>query len=181
MKGLIILANGFEDTEAITTIDVLKRSGIEMTTATPNEDLVVTTQYQHQLLAQVSLNELNSQDYDFLVIPGGGAVSKVLSKLKILPSIIKEFVQAKKLVAAICAAPSLLGKNGFLKGLDYTCFPGYESDTYGGRLLSQGVVVTDKIITAKSMYYTIEFALAIIEKLQGETQKQKVLKSLKGE
>lgn len=181
MKGLIILANGFEDTEALTTIDVLKRSGLEMITATPNDDLIVISQYQHQIIAQENLNNIDPRKFDFLVLPGGGAVNKVLHNLAMIPDLIHRFVQDDKLVAAICAAPSLLGKNGYLKGLNYVCFPGCESDDFGGHLINQGVVVTDKIITAKSMYYTIDFALEIIRKLQGEVQMQKVLKGIKGE
>lgn len=181
MRGLIILANGFEDTEALTTIDVLKRSGLEIITATPNRDLKVITQYKHEIKANLYLGDVKAEEYDFLVLPGGGAVASVLQKLESLPPIINAFVSRKKLVAAICAAPTLLGMNGYLQGLDYTCFPGCESPSYGGNHVNQGVVVTDKIITGKAMYYTIDFVLAIIEKLQGDAQKQKVFKSIKGE
>ena len=181
MKGLIILANGFEDTEALTTVDVLKRSGIDIITATVNDDLTVITQYKHEIKAQVKLSSVSSKDFDFLVLPGGGAVFNVLHNISYLPTLINEFITSNKLVAAICAAPSLLGKNGFLKGLKYTIFPGCEDSSFGNLLPDKGVVVTDKIITAKSMYYTIDFALEIIRKLQGEEQMNKVLKSIKGE
>lgn len=181
MKGLIILANGFEDTEAITTIDVLKRSGIEVITATPNDDLKVLTQYHHEMKANVILSDVSSNDFDFLVIPGGGAVYTVLHNIEYLPQLISEFINDNKVVAAICAAPSLLGKNGFLKGLDYTCFPGWSEDHYGNLMQDKGVVVTNNLITAKAMYYTIDFALEIIKKLQGEQQMNKILNSIKGE
>ena len=180
MKGLIIIANGFEDTEALTTIDVLKRSGLEVVTATPNENLIVTTQYKHEIKAQVSLKNIMPNDYDFLILPGGGAVFNVLHKLEDLPKLINHFVSGNKLVAAICAAPSILGRNGLLKGIKYTCFPGCEDNSYQGEFLDKGVVA-DKFITAKSMYYTIDFALEIIKRLQGEEQMIKVSKNIKGE
>jgi 4-methyl-5(b-hydroxyethyl)-thiazole monophosphate biosynthesis len=181
VKGVIILANGFEDTEAITTIDVLKRSGLEIITAAVGIDLEVVSQYNQHIKAEISINTIDHNQFDFLIIPGGRAVPTVLDKLPKIDSLINDFINSNKLVAAICAAPSLLGKNRHLHTLDYTCFPGSETSVIGGNLKADGVIVTDKIITAKAMYYTIDFSLAIIEKLQGKEQREKVLKAIKGE
>lgn len=179
MKGLVLLANGFEDTEALTTIDILKRSGMEITTATPHQNLLVNSAYGHKIYAEVPYANINSNDFDFLVIPGGGAIVDIWSEDKNLSELIAAFVKENKLVASICAGPSVVGKLGYFKELDYTCFPSFEKGIEGN-LVNQGVVVTDKFITAKAMYYTIEFALAIVEKLLGKEKKDQILNSIKG-
>ena len=105
MKGLIVLANGFEDTEAICTIDILKRSGMTIVSATPHENLEVVSRYGLNVKADIHLAEATEKDFDFLVIPGGRAVFEVWDKNEEISKLIKDFIGAKKLVAAICAAP----------------------------------------------------------------------------
>ena len=98
-----------------------------------------------------------------------------------MEEIIDYFVKNEKLVASICAAPHLLGRKGYFNNLEYTCFPGFEKYCVGGIYKNQGVVVTKKFITAKSMYYSIDFALAILEYLYGKEYSKKIELSLKGE
>src|SRR5690554_4651342 len=114
MKGIVILANGFEDTEAIATIDVLKRSKLEITTVS-FDSLAVTSAYNIQVQADMLYKDLKLEEYDFLVIPGGRAVFNVLDKKEEVSELIKIFMEQEKLVAAICAAPMLVGKLGYLK------------------------------------------------------------------
>lgn len=179
MKGLVLLANGFEDTEALATIDVLKRSDLKITTATVNEDLLVTSAYGLKVYADMQYANIKSKDFDFLIIPGGEAIVNVWDKETSLSDLIKDFVSEKKLIAAICAGPSVVGKLGFFKDLEYTVFPGFEKGIEG-KLSQEGVVVTDKFITAKAMYYSIDFALAIVEKLLGKAKRNQVFESIKG-
>ena len=109
MKGIVILGNGFEDTEAIATIDVLKRSKMEIVTAA-FDSLEVVSQYGMKVKADMFLNDVKEGDFDFLVIPGGRAVYEVLNKSEKVSDLIKEFNQSNKLIAAICAGPSQIGK-----------------------------------------------------------------------
>ena len=176
MKGLVLLNDGFEDTELIATIDVLKRGKFSITLASMKEDLMVNSQYNVLIKADELIKNINLDDYDFLMIPGGKAVVNYLSKDERVFEIIHYFAN-KKLVCAICAAPSIIGKLGYYKDIEYTVFPGFEEGIEGIHK-NQGVVVSDKFITAKSMYYSIEFALAIYEYFMGKECKKQLLKQL---
>lgn len=179
MKGLIILSDGFEDVEAIATIDILRRSGIVVDTVSLYNK-IVTTQSKNKIIVDYLLEEIDETDYNFLIIPGGKAVFNVLDNNKEIEELIDKFYSNNKLICAICAAPRLIIKKGYLKNKKFTIFPNCIDDYKGGILLDQGVVVEDKIITAKAMYYSIDFALAIIEKLQGTEQMKKIYKQIQG-
>lgn len=180
MKALMILENGFEDTEALATYDVLKRSGFELTTASITS-VNIETQCGHSIKSDCvikKIKDLNS--YDVLVIPGGKAVFNVLDKCKEIDDLIDYFYNNKKLIACICAAPMLVGKRGYFKGLNYTCFPGCEEKIKEGNKVSDGVVESGNFISATSMYYSIPFALQIVTHFMGSDYASKVLNSLKG-
>ena len=182
MKGLMILANGFEDVEALATLDVLRRSKLNVTLVSVNNTLEVTTQSNIVVKAEKLFNELDINEFDFLIIPGGRAVFQVLDKMYEIDNLINHFANNNKLVCAICAAPHLVGKLGHLKNKLFTCFPTCEEQIIGGTYLKdQGVVTSGNFITGKAMYYSFDFALAIIKHLQGEEQAKKVLASIKGE
>lgn len=178
MKGLVILGNGFEDTEALAPIDVLKRGKVEIVTATINPDLLVTTQYNHLIQANTLLKDVNPDEYDFLLIPGGRAVNGLLES-SLVDKVVNEFSKQNKLIAAICAGPKVLGKNNLLKNKEYTCYPGSESFIDGIKV-DKGVVVDGNFITGKSMYYSIEFGLEILSKLMGKDVANQVLNGIKG-
>lgn len=179
MKGIIILVNGFEDVEALATIDVLRRSGIQVDTASL-ENKEVLTQSGNVIKVPYLLNELKVEDYDFLILPGGKAVFNILDKDIRIDNLIDYFYNNKKLICAICAAPRLIAKRGYFKNLKFTIFPGCLDEEVLGKQVDKGVVVEDKFITAKSMYYSIEFALEIIKKLQGNKQALEIENQIKG-
>ena len=182
MKGLMILANGFEDVEALATHDVLKRSMLEVDLITVNETKEVISQYNLHLTLAKTLKEVNLQEYGFLVIPGGGAVGKVLRGRWDIKETIDYFANQGKLIATICAAPSLLADEGYFLKEKFTCFPGCEVNSQGGKYISdQGVITSNHYITAKSMAYSLEFGLEIIKYLQGEDQMLKIKKAIHGE
>ncbi len=179
MKGLIILVNNFEDVEALATVDVLRRSGIIIdTTSLDNKDVI--TQSNNKITVDYLLNEVNVNEYDFLILPGGKAVFNILDNDKRIDDLVDYFYSNKKLICAICAAPRLIAKRGYFKNLKFTIFPGCLETEVLGKQTTKGVVVEDYFITAKSMYYSIEFALEIIKKLQGKDQKKKIEKQIKG-
>ena len=179
MKGLIVLVNGFEDVEALATIDVLRRSGIQVdTTSLDNKDII--TQSNNKITVDYSLKELNIPEYDFLILPGGKAVFNILDKDATVDYLVDEFYIQGKLICAICAAPRLIAKRGYFKNLKFTIFPGCLDEEVLGKQVNKGVVVEKKFITAKSMYYSIEFALEIIKKLQGKNQMQIIKKQIMG-
>lgn len=180
MRGLIILANGFEDTEAITTIDILRRGGIDIVSTAYSINKEIVSQSKNSFSCDIVYKDINEKEYDFLILPGGKAVLQTLNESKEIEKLIMKFYETKKFIFAICAAPLLIGKLGLFDNLDYTCFPGCDILITKGNNTKENVVVNNMFITAKSMYYTIDFALAILEKLVSKDLKEKIERSIKG-
>ena len=180
MKGLMFLADGFEDTEALSTRDVLIRSGLEVVTVSINESRQVLSSFGLTLLADRPFSLIGDiYSYDFLILPGGGRGTQNLKTSPNVRNIVKRFYENNKLICAICAAPSIFGDLGLLKDIRYTCFVGF-NEGIDGIFTGNEVEVDGNIITARSMHYSIDFALAIIESLLGKQAKQKVLEGLNG-
>lgn len=180
MRGLTILVDGFEDTEALTTIDVLRRAKIDIDTVSLDKK-EIQTQSNNVIYVPYLLKDKKIENYDFLFLPGGKAVFNILDKDKRVDEVIDYFFKNNKLICAICAAPRLVAKRGYFKDHDFTSFPGSVDFKCLGNIKSEGVVKSGNFITAKSMYYTIDFALTIVQKLLGEEQKEKVYHQLRGE
>lgn len=167
MKGMILLANGFEDMEMITTLDLLRRANIEVYTFSVKEDKKVLSQSRVCYESDYLLKDAILLEYDFLVIPGGKAVFNDLNS-EVINNVVLDFVNRDKLIASICAAPTILGKLGLLENKNFTCFPSLENDCLGGIYMKQSKVeVAGKFITSRSAGTAIEFALKIIEELVG--------------
>lgn len=180
-KGIILLTDYFEDTEAICTVDILKRSGLEIELVSLKEGKEVLSQYNLKVLCDKQIEEVEVKKYDFLLIPGGRAVLREIVNLEQVKDIIHHFAKGGKLVGAICAAPILLGELGYLVEKNYTCFPGFEKTILGGKRKDSGVVVDGNFITAKSMAYSVDFALAIVEYLLGKDVRRETKKQIFGE
>lgn len=180
-KGIILLTDFFEDTEAICTIDVLKRSGIDIDIVSLKQDKEVISQYNLKVICDKTFEDVEVKKYDFLVIPGGRAVMRDLVNREEVKDAIHHFAKGDKLVATICAAPLLLGELGYLVDKNYTCFPGCEATILGGKKKDSGVVVDGNFITGKSMAYSVEFALTIIEYLLGKEKRKEIKKMIFGE
>ena len=180
MRGLLLLADGFEDTEALTTRDVLIRAGIEITTASITDRREVQSSFGVFVLADALLKLIfDTTPYDFIVLPGGGRGTINLKESPLVAQYIEKFVKTNKLVCAICAAPSILGNLGYLANENYTCFAGFNVG-FAGNFTGNEVEVSNNFITARSMKYSVDFALAIIEKLLGKEVREKVLVGLCG-
>ena len=179
MKGLMILANGFEDVEAIGTIDVLKRANVNLTIASMHHKEYVCSAHNNKVLVETYIKDIDYKAYDFLIIPGGKAVFNELNGNKLVDEIVKHFCDNNKLVCAICAAPMLIGKHGYFKDLEYACFPGC-NEGIEGTLSDKPVVTSANFITAKSMYYTCDFALEIVSRVKGNDRAFAIATSIKG-
>lgn len=182
MKLLMLFVDRFEDTEAIATLDVLKRGGFEVTTASLMNDVLVNPKYVKSVVSDAKIQDVNYKEYDGLVIPGGPGSFQIMPNLPVVEQLIKYFADNNKLVASICAAPHLVGKLGYFNNKNFTVHPGFENFCVGGRYLREKGVVRDaNFITAKSMYYSIEFALEIDRYFLGEDHAKALEESLKGE
>lgn len=163
MKAFIFLATGFEDVEAVGTIDILRRGGIETITVSVTGDYSVTSVHGIHIMADELFESIDfSDDYDALVLPGGGPGSILLNKHDGVRQALVEAYQNGKLVAAICAAPRVLGCLGLLSGKNATCYPGIEPELIGATLCAKPVVVDQNIITGQGPGFVFEFALAIL-------------------
>lgn len=182
MKFLMLMADGFEDVEAIATADVLIRGKEIVDLVSVSKTNEITSKTGIILNLSKNLATINIGEYDGLIIPGGPASFTILDKLPVVDELIHTFMKNKKLVSAICAAPFLVGRLGYLKGKNFTVHPGFENQIIGGNYLREkGVVRDGNIITAKSMYYSIAFGLEIFEYFHGKDSRNTLEKSLCGE
>ena len=170
MKTMIIVNNGLEECEALVTYDLLYRAGIETDLVGFTDEIVSShnvTFRSHKLL-----NEINPDDYDCLVLPGGMPGTTNLENDKRVQNIIDDFVNKDKYIAAICAAPSILIHKGLLKNSRFICYPGFES----GLIPADGKAVQDgKFITGKGLGAAFEFSYLIIKNLISEDKAKEII------
>ena len=165
-KVLVLLANGFEDIEAITVIDLLRRAKIDVDIrAISNPPLVSGSVIQYKV--DSILDSIKIDDYELLFLPGGGGVKELDSNLNVR-EIILEFNKSKKLIAAICAAPLILGKLGLLDNKRFTCYPSFEKFSKKGIYTKNGVELDSNIITGRGIAYVFDFAFTLIKILKGD-------------
>lgn len=166
-NALILLADGFEETEALTTHDVLRRSHlVNVCLASITPDLAVRTSAGNQILADDVLEHINPANFSFMILPGGKIGVENLGKSLMVTYFINHFIREKKPIYAICAAPLILGRRGYYDGKKYTCFPGFQMGK--GTWVDEGVVNDGGIITGRSMGFTIPFAKEILKQEFGE-------------
>ena len=122
MQGLIILVDGFEDCEALVTVDVLRRAKIDIDLVTLDQK-EIKTQSNNIVYVSHLLKDVDLKKYDFLIIPGGKAVFNILDNDKRVDEVIDYFYSNNKLICAICAAPRLIAKRGYFNNHTYTSFP----------------------------------------------------------
>ena len=180
MKVLILYADGFEDVEALATRDVLVRAKIDVMDVKVNEsEQLVTSSHKVSISGFKSIKNINVDEFNAIILPGGSrGVNNLLNSNEVI-KLVKEFHNKNKLVCAICAAPMVLDKAGLLKEKRFTCYPGCEVGLKG-IYTGEEVVVLDKLITARSMLYSIPFGLAIIEKLLGKEVRDTVYRQIAG-
>ncbi|MBI1979289.1 MAG: DJ-1/PfpI family protein [Elusimicrobia bacterium] len=177
-KVLLILADGFEEMEAIAPMDILRRAGLEVTIAGLSGSAIKSargvTVSTDVLLGQVS------GDFDALLLPGGGVGAQNLAESKKVKDLILQQHKKGKGVYAICASPVLvLSPTGILNGKSATCYQGMESGfDKNVRYVDQKVVIDGNIITSKGPGTAVEFALSIVEKLCGKEESQKIRKDI---
>ncbi|MGC3978315.1 MAG: DJ-1/PfpI family protein [Paludibacteraceae bacterium] len=178
MKALIFLADGFEEIEAITPIDILRRAGIDVVTISITDSKIVTGAHHIDVIADMFFSEAKIEDKDYLILPGGMPGTSNLMAHEELNKLVKKQVDNGKEIAAICAAPSLLGKLGLLEGKEAIVYPGFEKNLTGARISNRSVVKCDNIITAKGLGVAIPFALKIVETIKGRAIADKVKDAL---
>ena len=181
-KAIVLLADGFEDAEAITPIDYLQRAGIEVTAVSISQSQIVTSRWGGiKLLAGTTIAEFlkvtaeEKIEWDAVICPGGMPGAANLAASQEVSGLLKKMSANGKLICAICAAPVIvLSPLGLIKGKKFTCYPGMEEKAQGGVFCNARVVVDGNIITSRAAGTSGEFAIAIIEKLLDKETAEKI-------
>ena len=162
----MFLAEGFEEVEALAPLDLIRRAGLEIKTVGVGSKVVVGS-HGIPVTADMTEDELSDNAPEMVILPGGMPGTKNLDASTTVHKAISDAVKNDAYICAICAAPMILGKLGFLSGKNAVCYPGFEEYLDGATLPDKKVVRDGKIITAKGMGAGIEFGLEIVAALKG--------------
>lgn len=174
----IFLANGFEETEALTPADILRRAGLTVSLVGVGSD-VITGSHGISVICDMTEKDISlDENTEAVFLPGGMPGTINLEKNDTVQKAVDFAYENDRLLCAICAAPSILGHKGLLKGKNAICFPGFEDELEGATLSESFVVKDGNIITAKGMGSATEFGLKIAECLKGAEAAEKIRASL---
>jgi protein deglycase len=165
---LIHLASGFEETEAVTIIDVLRRAELDVSTVSVTGKILVRGAHQIAIEADQLFEDTDYANAAMIILPGGMPGSTNLMHHAGLSAQLKQFNAEKKQIAAICAAPMILGSLGFLQGRKAVCYPGFESRLTGATVTKAPFVSDEHIITGRGVGTALEFSLEIVRRLKGD-------------
>lgn len=177
-KVYIFLADGFEEVEALTVVDLLRRAEIDIEMVSIMATKKVTGTHGIIVEADSLYDDVDLSGAEALILPGGMPGTKHLGAHEELVSKLIYFNQANKLIAAICAAPSVLGVNGILEGKKATSYPGFEDKLEGASLSIDPVVKDQNVITSRGVGTAIPFALEIIESLIDKVTSESIAESI---
>lgn len=176
-KVYVFLAEGFEEIEGLTVVDLLRRAKIETEMVSIMEGKQIKGSHGIKITADSMFDDVDFSDADLLVLPGGMPGTLNLGNHEGLCELLKKHYEEGKKIAAICAAPSVFGQLGFLNGRVATCYPGFESKLEGAICCATKVAVDGNVTTAKGMGAAIDFSLKLIEQL---IDKEKALEISEG-
>ena len=167
VRVAILLAEGFEETEALVPADLLARAGAEILFVSVHGEETVVGAHGFGIKSHCALTELSKTTINCLFLPGGAKGTELLGENFIVQSLIQYAVDNGIYVAAICAAPSILGKMGLLEGRRYACYPGFEKEVIGGIRTGKKVEHDDIFLTGEGMGASFQFGFRLVELLFG--------------
>lgn len=173
-KVYVFFADGFEEIEALASVDVLRRAGLEVEMVSVTPDEIVTGAHGVSMFCDVNIVNCDLGDAALLLLPGGMPGAATLGESEELCKALLKQAEAGKPLAAICAAPMVLGKLGLLRGKKATCYPGFEEYLDGAQYTANLVEQDGNIITGKGPGAAIPFALTIVEHLVGKAMRQEL-------
>lgn len=177
-KVSVLLADGFEEIEALTVVDLLRRAKIYVDTVSVTEDYTVHGSHGINVQTEDLFEEVNFVEMDMIVLPGGIPGTPNLDAHEGVRRVVSGFCEEDKYVAAICAAPTVLGNLGLLKGRRVTCYPSMENQIQGAAITRNPVVVDGNIITSRGVGTAIDFALKLIELLVGAEKSKEIAEAI---
>ncbi len=177
-KAYVFAAQGLEEIECLTQVDLLRRGGVEVVLTAVGGDRTIRGSHGIVMEADALLEDVDLSDADALILPGGMPGTLNLQADSLLEAALKKAVGGDVWICAICAAPRVLGELGLLSGETATCYPGCESYLKGAETTENPVEVSGQFITSRGVGTAIPFALKILEKLEGWECSQKIEKSI---
>jgi 4-methyl-5(b-hydroxyethyl)-thiazole monophosphate biosynthesis len=164
----LFLADGFEEIEALTIVDVLRRAGVTLRTVSIMKDLTVTGAHNVAVIADDLFEDVDYGRGEMIILPGGGPGTERLLAHEGLKSVLADFAAADKRIAAICAAPMILARNGLLRGKKATIYDTMKEELSGADYRKENVVQDGKIVTSRGPGTAMAFAFALAEILAGK-------------
>ncbi|GET22522.1 DJ-1 family glyoxalase III [Prolixibacter denitrificans] len=172
------LAEGFEEIEAISIIDVLRRARLDVTTVSVTGKKEVKGSHNIPVVADKLFEDVNYDDIEMIVLPGGMPGARHLNEHEGLKNQIKAFAAGDKPLGAICAAPMVLGELGLLEGKKAVCYPGFEKHLKGATVLTEPTLQCENIVMGRGAGVAIKFALRIVEFLEDKKVAEKLAESM---
>ncbi|MBR4047402.1 MAG: DJ-1/PfpI family protein [Bacteroides sp.] len=173
-KVYVFFADGFEEIEAMAPVDILRRAGMQVVMVSVTDDEIVKGAHGVSMFCDKNIVNCDFSDAGLLLLPGGMPGAASLGESEMLCKALLKQVEAGKPVAAICAAPMVLGKLGILKGKKATCYPGYEAYLEGAEYTARLVEQDGNIVTGKSPGASIPFAMTLVEMLVSKEMRQEL-------
>ena len=164
----LFLADGFEEIEALVVVDILRRANIEIETVSISNETKVTGSHKIPVIADKTIGEIDKNKYECFILPGGLPGTTNLGNSKTVTEVLLWANNQKKYIAAICAAPSVLGKLNILNGKNATCYPGYETELLGANRTNEKVVTDSNVVTSKGAGTAHDFAFELVKILKDE-------------
>lgn len=177
-KVYVFLADGLEMIEGLTVVDIMRRANIEVATVSIKNTKEVVSSHNVTIQADLIFEEADFSEADMLVLPGGMPGTTNLGAYEPLTELLKTFYEKGGKIAAICAAPSVFGKLGFLNERKATSYPGFEEELCGAKIVTEPVVTDGNVTTSRGMGTAIEFALSLVSQLQSSETAEKIAKSI---
>jgi len=177
-KIAVFFAEGYEEIEALTVVDICRRCGLEVETVSITEEKQVISSHGVRVQMDKTFTQAVFGEYDMLVLPGGMPGTKNLEAHEGLMAQVDGFYTAGKYIAAICAAPSIFGHRGILKGRKACCYPSFESHLEGAEVTKGPVEIAGNVITSRGMGTAIDFGLAIAGIFCGREKAEEIARSI---
>lgn len=177
-KAAVFFANGYEEIEALTVVDILRRAGIDTDMVSATGETIVAGSHGIRVTMDKPFAEADFEAYDCLVLPGGKLGTSNLEATEALMKQVDRYCAEGKYIAAICAAPSIFGHRGILKNRRACSYPTFESHLEGAEVTAGPVEISDNVITSRGMGTSIDFALAIVRVLMSPAKADEIAASI---
>lgn len=177
-KAYVFLADGFEEIEGLTVVDLLRRADIPTVMVSIMGRKEITGSHKIKVTADVLIDEMEAEAEDYLILPGGMPGTLHLKECGKLQRLLEEANQRESRIAAICAAPTVFGALGFLEGKKAVCYPGMEEGLTGAKVSFDAVVTDGHITTSRGLGTAIAFALELVSLIKGKTEAEKLAQAI---